>query len=522
MPMNLLTDPLLRVRTASAERALSLPALMASLGREPDVSLPGLQRHQADAFHVFLCYLAGAVLARAGASDPVQDEAFWREGLRALAGEAGDDAWTLVVEDPLRPAFMQPPIPAREHGKLKPKAETPDALDLLPTAKNHDVKQARAAHAHPDEWIYALVSLQTMSGYLGRGNQGISRMNSGFGNRPVIELVRSLDPASRWRDAVLRLLRHRQEVIDGPNPWGFVRDGLVLVWLREWDGRTSMPTKELDPCYVEICRRIRLRGTDGASVRAEALPAESPRIAAKELNGVMGDAWLPVDKSGDEQKSLTVSPQGLTADLLRRLLFADGLEMTALHRPGPGWEGSLWLSVSVLVRGQGTTDGFHERQLPIPAEARPRLFGPPELRERFAALARTAVEQAGIVHRQALRPAVFALLEGGPEDLRLDRDAIQAWWAAAARRFESLWTADYFPWLWRVPDDFDRARCERDWAKRLRAHALRVLAEAEAGLPARSGRRYRARVAAERILLGAIRRHLSLTEEELHERAGTA
>ncbi|HHO58148.1 MAG TPA: type I-E CRISPR-associated protein Cse1/CasA, partial [Oceanithermus profundus] len=382
--MNLLTEPLLRVRSGSAERALSLPALMAALGRESDVSLPGLQRHQADAFHVFLCYLAGAVLARAGEHDPIQDETFWREGLRALAGEAGDDAWTLVVEDLARPAFMQPPIPPREHGKLKLKATTPDALDLLPTAKNHDVKQARAAHAHPDEWVYALVSLQTMSGFFGRGNQGISRMNSGFGNRPVVELVRSLDPAPRWRDAVPRLLRHRQEILEGSNPWRFGPDGLVLVWLREWDGRTSLATGELDPCYVEVCRRIRLRAADGDPMHAEALPADSPRIAARELNGVVGDAWLPVDVTGSEQTSLTVSPQGLTADLLRRLLFADGLQMTSLHRPGPDWQGPLWLSVSVLVRGKGTTDGFHERELPIPAEARPRLFGPPQLRERFA------------------------------------------------------------------------------------------------------------------------------------------
>lgn len=520
MPMNLLTDPLLRVRTGSTERAVSLPELMTILGRESSVSLVGLQRHQADAFHVFLCCLAGAVLARAGERNPVQEEAFWREGLRALAGEAGDDAWTLVVDDLSRPAFMQPPIPASEHGRLKPKAATPDALDLLPTAKNHDIKQARAVRAYADEWIYALVSLQTMSGYLGRGNQGISRMNSGFGNRPVIEVVRALDPASRWRDAVPRLLRHRQTVLE-TNPWRYAPDGLVLVWLREWDGRSALATEVLDPCYIEICRRVRLRGSDGPPSSAEALPADAPRIGAKHLNGVVGDAWLPIDVSGNEEKALTVAPQGLTAELLRRLLFADGLRMTALHRPDPDWEGPLWLCASVLVRGQGTTDGFHERHLHIPAEVRPRLFGPREVREPLAALARTAIEQAGAVQRRALRPAVFLLLEGAPETLRLDRDAIQAWWSRAARRFEALWATDYFPWLWRVPEDFDRDRWERDWARRLRDHALQVLGEAETTLPGRSGRRYRARVMAERLLRGAIRKSLPLIEEETHERAGT-
>jgi len=57
-------------------------------------------------------------------------------------------------------------------------------------------------------WAYALISLQTMSGYYGRGNRGISRM------------------------------------------------------------RVSI-------------------------VRADSVPAKNDRIAAKDLKGVVGDAWLP-------------------------------------------------------------------------------------------------------------------------------------------------------------------------------------------------------------------------------------
>lgn len=108
--MNLLVDPLLRVQTARGLEHMSLPALLAALGRDEVEHLPGLQRHQEDAFHVFLCCLAGAILSRRGDSDPVQPEEYWRSGLRGLAGEAGDDAWTLVVADVSRPAFMQPPL----------------------------------------------------------------------------------------------------------------------------------------------------------------------------------------------------------------------------------------------------------------------------------------------------------------------------------------------------------------------------------------------------------------------------
>ena len=77
--------------------------------------LPGLQLHQEDPFHVFLTSLATAILARDNKSDPVQTEGYWLEGLRKLASSAGDDAWTLVVDDLSRPAFMQLPLPAKDH-----------------------------------------------------------------------------------------------------------------------------------------------------------------------------------------------------------------------------------------------------------------------------------------------------------------------------------------------------------------------------------------------------------------------
>ncbi len=109
--MNLLTDPLLRVRTEQDLEYLNLPALLARLGKNEVSHLVGIQRHQHDPFHVFLCYLAGAVLARDGSSNPVQSEDFWREGLLRLAGNAGYEAWQLVSDDDSRPAFMQPPLP---------------------------------------------------------------------------------------------------------------------------------------------------------------------------------------------------------------------------------------------------------------------------------------------------------------------------------------------------------------------------------------------------------------------------
>lgn len=515
--MNLLVDPLLRVRTADGLRRMSLPQLMAALGRDEVVDLPGLQRHQEDAFHVFLSCLGGAILARRPDPGAFASDSYWHAGLHLLAGNAGSDAWTLVVTDSARPAFLQPPLPAADHPRLSESAATPDALDLLPTAKNHDIKQARAAGAEPDTWVYALVSLQTMSGFYGRGNHGISRMNGGFGNRSVVELSRDLRPGPRWRDAVERLLEHRRQVLS--EPYGYREDGRVLVWTESWDGQTGLPLSALDPLYIEISRRVRLAESP-AGLTATSVPTAAPRIAAAELHGAVGDAWLPVDlralaKAGDGEKALTVSTQGLTADLLRQLIFADGFRLSSLQREGDGWREDAWFCASVLVRGQGTTDGFHERRIRIPRRVLPRLFGPPQQRDPLATLAKSGVEYAGKMQGDVLKPAVLAYLSTALTDRgSRDRDAAQAWLRRFTIRFESLWSDRFFPWLWAVPETADLETPLVAWAKQLQTMALAVLDEVEQTLPTHVGRRYRARVAAEQLFRASAAKHFPFLREE--------
>lgn len=503
--MNLLFDPLLRVETLEGMTEMSLPALLESLGQDRVERIPGLQLHQQDPFHVFLTSLATAVLARDQETKPLQTEEYWRAGLRTLAGAAGDDAWTLVVDDLSRPAFMQPPLPDEDHRRLSLNADTPDALDVLQTAKNHDVKAARAVKPHVDNWVYALISLQTMSGFLGRGNYGISRMNSGFGNRSIVELIRTTRPGKRWQDAVTRLLRHRERLLD--DVYGYRSDGLVLVWLEPWDGSTGLPLSALDPIYIEICRRVRLRGADGVISHCESVPAKAERIAAKELKGVVGDAWLPVDlgdRDTAEPKALTVSPQGLTPDLLRRLVFADRLRLADLQRPLDEWQGTLALRVSVLVRGQGTTDGFHLSHVSIPPRARLRLFGPPERRDPLARLSKEGINYAGRMLGSVLRPAAFTLIQGAPGSVKYDRDSAQAWWRRFVMRFESLWSELYFPWLWSIQEPIDEDAALLEWARTLKKCALRVFHEVGEAMPMHAGRKYKTWVLAERVFWGSL------------------
>ncbi|MCP2835077.1 hypothetical protein, partial [Salmonella enterica] len=76
-------------------------------------------------------------------------------------------------------------------------------------------------------------------------------------------------------------------------------------------------------------------------------------------SGDVGDPWIPLNTE-DKKKgrsALTLPAAGFTPDRLTDLLFEQGFELTALQRPRPGDEPG-WFVASVLVRGQGTTEGF--------------------------------------------------------------------------------------------------------------------------------------------------------------------
>lgn len=520
---NLLREPLLRVWTTNGAKRMNLPELLEALGRDEVEHYQGIQQHQEDALHVFLSYLAGAILARNDLKNPVQAGSFWFEGMMDLTRGIGDDVWSLVVHDLTRPAFMQPPIPLEDQKRLKPvangvmSAQAVDAVDLLVTSKNHDVKSTRAVWAKPDMWFYTLISLQTMSGFSGRGKYGISRMNSGYGNRPIVEILRSLRPGHRWRDAVVRLLDHRRTVLSAA--YGFDPEGLVLLWLEPWDGDSSLSFTLLDPFYIEICRRVRLKD-DAGHVYAADMPTKSNRVAARDLKGVVGDAWLPIDLGDGKSKepqALTISPEGLTPRILRRIIFGDQLQHTALQEPLPEWQDStLWLSVSVLVRGQGKTDGFHEQRIAIPPKAQSHIFGPPERREPFAQLSRIGLEYAGAMENRVLKPAVFLLLQGGGEKVDYDSKATKEWWRGLSQRFSAYWSDGYFPWLWSVSDPSKQDMALRDWVLVLKSHALEVMRYAEETMPRHSGRWLCARSRAELAFSGFLYNQFPLLKEVKH------
>ena len=206
---NILTDRLIRMDKSDGSRMeASLPEVYVALMVDEVEAFPALRPHQRHAWHAFLVQLGAMAMYKAGLSDPPTDAVEWADLMRGLSLDFPDDeSWQLVVDDIIKPAFMQPP--ASSEDKLtdyKSSVETPDELDMLVTSKNHDVKSSVASQVEVDNWIFSLVTLQTMEGYGGSRNYGISRMPSGYGNRPSFSITPSTLQGVTFNATYLRFL----------------------------------------------------------------------------------------------------------------------------------------------------------------------------------------------------------------------------------------------------------------------------------------------------------------------------
>jgi CRISPR system Cascade subunit CasA len=278
-------------------------------------------------FHAFLAHVGALALLASQQSTPPDDEHSWSALLRGLTSTfPGDEPWTLVVQDVSKPALLQPPIPEGKIEALEFIERTPDALDYLVTAKNHDVKAARIDRASAEQWFYALIALQTMEGFLGRGNYGISRMNSGFGSRPLVGLAPAGGIGARLKRDMRRLVDLRLDPPEDSPHAGYPNSGGVqLLWLEPWDGVAQLSPSKLDPYYVEICRRVRLVVDKGRLVGRRA-NSDNARVASpKDANGVTGDPFAPIDLRDDKKgrKPLTVTESGFDYKLVSQILNRD-------------------------------------------------------------------------------------------------------------------------------------------------------------------------------------------------------
>lgn len=482
MAYDLLVEPILSWRDAQRQRGkTSLPRILALLASGELVDFPRLRTHQLDPWCMFLTQLAAIALHRAGQSEPRLSEDQWRELLLALTAGA-HEAWSLVVQDLGTAAFLQPPVPEGQIDDWSV-CESPDDIDVLATAKSHDVKTGMVHADDPESWIYALTTLQTTQGYPGRGYNRVARMNGGYGNRPHVGLAADLSFSSRFRRDVRVLLDSWPNLIGR----GYRERGVALVWTEPWDGRHSLAMHDLAPHFIEVCWRVRCRLED-VNIVSLYTTTQARRCLPEIDTGDLGDPWIPIERAG--QKALTIGPRGFDYRLLTRLLFESDFEPAAAQQARPDDGDPVLFLASALARGQGKTEGLHERTLVLSGTAR-RKLGEPDgralLGRRAAArVASTAVMRSKVLYR-ALRQLTPSM-----EPMADDLDA----------RVDDI----FFDHLFQTFDmDDDPARVAFD--QRLADLARAELQRAIDRSPTADARRLKAISDAERIFQAALRKH---------------
>jgi CRISPR system Cascade subunit CasA len=411
MALDLLVEPIFSWRDTQGQRGkTTLPGLLARLASGELTDFLRLRTHQLDPWCMFLTQLAAITLHRAGGSDPKISEDRWRHLLLALT-KGAHEPWSLVVPDLSKAAFFQPPVPEGKVDKWNI-CESPDDIDVLATAKGHDVKAGLMHDDEPEAWVYALCTLQTMQGYPGRGYNRVARMNGGYGNRPRVGLAADQSLSSRFlRDAVV-LLDSWPSLVRR----GFGEDGVALVWTEAWDGRTSLAMPDLAPHFIEVCWRARCRA-DGVRLSCLYTTTQARRCLPEIETGDVGDPWIPVERA--THKALTVGPNGFDYRLLTRLLFESEFEPAPAQRPLAADGDPILFIASALARGQGKTEGLHERSLVLAGAVR-RKLGEPDGRAMLGRRASGRVVTAATMRGKVLYPALKELALGGkpmPDDL---------------------------------------------------------------------------------------------------------
>ncbi len=512
---NLLTQPLIKTTPGGS---CSLPGVLAALSRDAIESYPALRPHQAPAWHMFLVQLAALALHQAGRDELPKDEDAWRGLLRGLTPDFHDDEpWRLVVGDWSKPAFLQPPVPISV--KIENGLYSPDAIDLLITSKNHDLKQAIARRGAPEDWIFALISLQTGEGFGGKDNYGCARMNGGSSSRSMLALAplslsntKNMAPrpgASFLRDVTILLKQREKQLQDNAQ---FPRIGGVgLVWLLPWPEGGQLQLTQLDIWFIEICRRIRLIEKEGQFIAFKGT-SKATRINAKNYKGALGDPYAPIHKT--ESKSLTLGEGDFDYRRLTELLFSGDWELPLLARPTDSETRSenLALVCAALSRGNSKTDGYKSRIIPVRNHASTLLGA---RRQELHQIARTQIEEIDGFDK-AIRFALAVAAAGGERNkIKKEHRSLTL---SASAQFDRAADVIFFLHLWKRFEAQDAGEAERIVARRafqceLKTRAAQIFSAALPTMPCAGIFRPRAEARATRAFRAMIKKSFPLVFE---------
>ncbi|MDR2160612.1 MAG: hypothetical protein LBO77_00480 [Desulfovibrio sp.] len=485
---NLLADPIITVKLTDGGRSrASLPELFVLLEENRVAGYAHLLPYQRHPWHALCVQLACLALEEADLPAPGEspcllgrhDRDWWAGALRRLTpGYEQDEPWALIVGDIARPAFLQTPVvdgPLADWTKL---VKSPDDLDVLVTAKNHGVKQTRMNAPAAEDWLFALVSTQTQGGYDGRGLYGIARMNGGYGTRPGFSLVPGPAPGGQWARDARVILDNLDDI--SPDIFNRRHPRRALLWLDPWDGATSWPLADLHPLFVEICRRFRLEDREG-TILASYKATACARLDAKNFNGVVGDPWMPFQSAVDGQKSYA---SALTYRNICAMLGTGKYRRPLLLESHPCDPPSgMAAQCRILLRGQGKTEGYQERVIPIHGSV--DLLSKDSTKNTAATMVSLADKAEGKVLRPALK--IFLQDRSGKDSV-----GIREWIQALDRAVDEI----FFPSLWdmleRQESGQDGCSAEQPWIDKLRTLTKKYFAHALSALPCAAAYRLRA------------------------------
>ena len=497
---------LIRIRDPDGHlQKLTLPELFVALAADTVRDFPALRPHQRHPWHALLVQLAALALHEAGKTTPWINADDWRTALLALTPEHSDGcAWCLVSPHDL-PAFLQSPVPGGTLDGWNCIA-TPDALDMLVTSKNHDIKGKRIRSAEADDWLFALCSLQTDGMYSKAGPKfyyGSSRTKGCFSSRVGTGISLQSCCGARWKRNVAVLLDAREDISEEQG----LKDesGVALLWLPPWDGQKSIAFEQLDPFYIDVCRRARLSAITDGPLTAFATSSDTTRIVAANRNGNVGDAWTPIETN--ESLALAVTERGFDYKLITELLSGERFRppRASLIRQNDPFEGLCLLAQGVGRGKNGITAGYHERCIPLAKKAIGLMRTGQS--DRVALVATARVKAIATMRKFALWPALVALIDTGQERKKGSSapEGVKAKANVLCARFERLEDSVFFDDLNREIEADDEQAQRLAWLIDLANRAEEVLRDAFAIGPQCGERRYRARSRALSIFHAALR-----------------
>ena len=268
---------------------------------------------------------------------------------------------------------------------------------------------------------------------------------------------------------------------------------------------TNFRDRTLDPLYIEVCRRIRLRpGADG-QLNAIRSSSKAARIEGKALKGRTGDPWTPVNGSR-EGLPLTLSDGGFSYKRVTEYLL--DWERPALLKPTRSEQRSperMQLVARAMVRGQGKTAGYHERRIPIGHKFKSAMLRH-DATEELGDIAKKRIEEVRTVQRILSHAIQVFSSRGDADKVSPEHRVLARSWLddiVDARFFENL--QEEFE-----ADENDRQGIRNHWLMNeskggVVDHARALLRDAADSLPCPAIHRYKARVNAEGLFEGRIR-----------------